>query len=145
MTYSIVIHGRLPGCNEYIEACRKNRYEAARMKRETQELIRWQIYRLPKLTKPVKIAFRWIEPNARRDYDNITYGRKFILDALQEAGKLPNDNRKYVRGFSDEFAVDKDDPRIEMKIEEIKDVQSMELSGLEDDAEQMREHQNQFR
>ena len=78
----------------------------------------WQIARLPRLTKPVKIAFRWIEPNARRDIDNCAFGKKFILDALQEAGKLPNDNRNYVRGFSDEFAVDKNDPRIELTIKE---------------------------
>ena len=119
MTYTVIINGRLPGCNEYTAACRGNRYAGAKMKKDAQDLIRWQIYKLPPLTKPVKISFKWVEPNARRDYDNIRYGAKFILDALQEAGKLPNDNRKYVCGFEDEFAVDKNDPRIELTIKEI--------------------------
>ena len=119
MTYAVVIRGRLPSCNEYIDACRRNPYTAAKMKKEAQELIGWQIWKLPRLTKPVMISFRWIEPNARRDIDNVAFGKKFILDALQEAGKLPNDNRKYVRGFTDEFAVDKADPRIEITIKEI--------------------------
>lgn len=118
MTYTVTIHGRLPGANEYIAACRQNRYLGAKLKKEAQELVLWQIGRLPRLTKPVTIAFRWIEPNNRRDFDNIGFGKKFILDALQEAGKLPNDNRKHVRGFSDSFGVDKADPRIEITITE---------------------------
>ena len=119
MTYNVVIKGRLPGANEYIAACRRNRYEAAKLKKDAQEQVMWFIARLPKLTKPVFITFLWVEETARRDYDNVAFGKKFVLDALQEAGKLPNDNRKYVHGFTDYFDVDKDDPRIELTIEEI--------------------------
>ena len=118
MIFQVTIRGRLPSCNEYIAACRTNKYAGAKMKKEAQELVMWQIARLPKLTKPVRINFRWIEPNARRDFDNTAFGKKFILDALQEAGKLPNDNRNYVIGFSDDFGVDKDNPRIELTIKE---------------------------
>ncbi len=119
MTYSVVIHGRLPGCNEYIAACRTNKYAGAKMKREAQELIKWQIARLPKLRGKVEIAIRWIEPNARRDFDNVRFGVKFILDAMQEMGKLENDDRKHVVGFRDTFSIDKTDPRIELEIKEI--------------------------
>lgn len=120
MTYQAVIHGRLPGANEYITASRTNKYIGAKMKKEAQELVKWQIARLPKLRGKVEIAFRWVEPNARRDLDNVAFGKKFILDALQELGKLENDDRKHVVGFTDTFAVDKADPRIELTIKEIK-------------------------
>lgn len=119
MTYQAVIHGRLPGANEYITASRTNKYIGAKMKKEAQELVKWQITRLPKLRGKVEIAFRWVEPNTRRDLDNVAFGKKFILDALQELGKLENDDRKHVVGFTDTFAVDKADPRIELTIKEI--------------------------
>ena len=118
MTYTVMIHGRLPGANEYIAACRTNKYVGAKMKKEAQELVKWQIARLPRLRGKLEITFRWIEPNNRRDYDNVAFGKKFILDALQEMGKLENDDRKHVIGFTDTFAVDKNDPRIELTIKE---------------------------
>ena len=120
MTYIVRIDGRIPGANEYIEACRRNKYEAAKMKREAEELIGWYIMNLPPLKNPVHITFRWIEPNNRRDYDNIGFGKKFILDAMQKYGKLPNDNRKSVVGFTDTFEVDPNTPGVELTIKEIK-------------------------
>lgn len=119
MTYIVRIDGRLPGANEYIEACRRNKYEAAKMKREAEELIGWYIMNLPPLKNPVHITFGWAEPNARRDYDNISFGKKFILDAMQKYGKLMNDNRKTVVGFADEFSVDPQNPHITLTIKEI--------------------------
>jgi Holliday junction resolvase RusA-like endonuclease len=120
MIYTVTIPGRLPSCNDYIGACRTNRYAGAKMKKDAQSMIIWYLAKLPKFEKPIRLHFFWIEPNSKRDYDNIAWGKKFVLDALQEAGKLPNDNRKFVVGFSDEFGVDKDDPRIEILIEEDK-------------------------
>ena len=38
-----------------------------------------------------KIVFRWIEPNRRRDKDNVAFAKKFILDSLQEVGIIKND------------------------------------------------------
>lgn len=51
--------------------------------------------------------------------DNISsFGRKVIQDALVKAGVLRNDGWKEIRGFSDRFAVDAENPRIEVEIEE---------------------------
>ena len=93
---------KLPSLNEYINECRKNRYAGANMKRKVQNDIAPYLYKIPKLTK-VKIDFTWVEGNKRRDYDNVCYAKKFILDALVELGKLKDDNRKNVCGFSDNF------------------------------------------
>lgn len=72
-----------------------------------------------KITKPVTIRFRWIEKNSRRDMDNIAFAKKFILDALVKKGVLQDDGWKWVRGFKDEFYIDKKNPRIEVELEEI--------------------------
>lgn len=66
------------------------------------------------------MTYRWYEPNRKRDKDNIAaVGRKIIQDALVEAGVIRNDGWNDIRGFSDEFYVDKNEPRIEVEIEEV--------------------------
>lgn len=94
---------KLPSLNEYVAACRSSAYKGARMKREYEDRIAWFLTKLPRFTKPVVIQFTWIEENEKRDLDNIAFAKKFILDALVRYGKLKNDNRQYVNGFSDSF------------------------------------------
>lgn len=121
MVYRLVVEGRLPGLNEYIAAERSNRYKAAKLKREAQEVIGYAIrtqLRGVRIRNPVAMRYRWVEANRKRDKDNITFARKFIQDALVEAGVLGNDGWKEIEGFSDSFAVDEKRPRIEVEITE---------------------------
>jgi Holliday junction resolvase RusA-like endonuclease len=111
---------RLPGLNEYINACRHNKYKGNELKQNTDSLIGWHIRaaKLKKIDKPVKIKFIWHEKSYRRDPDNIASAKKYILDALQKQGILQNDNLKWIKGFQDEFEVgDKD--YIEIIFEEV--------------------------
>lgn len=94
---------RLPSLNEYIDACRTNRFKGAKMKANIEEDIGLFIGRLPRFEKPVTIEFLWVEENKRRDLDNVAFAKKFILDALVKYGKLKDDNRKQVTGFTDRF------------------------------------------
>lgn len=70
---------------------------------------------------PVIMRYTWIEPNRRRDKDNIAFAKKFIQDALIRAGVLANDGWAQIKGFSDDFVVDRKRPRVEVEIEEAKD------------------------
>lgn len=110
---------KLPSLNEYINACRKNAYAGAKMKKQTQEDIMWFVKKLPKFEKPISIHFHWIEGNRRRDYDNVASAKKFILDALVKAGKLKDDNRNYVAGFRDTFGYEKGVWKVILEIEEV--------------------------
>ena len=94
---------KLPSCNDYINACRKNKFAGAFMKKKTEEKIKQYLDLIPTYERPVKIKFTWVEGNKRRDLDNICFAKKFILDALVEAGKLKDDNRKIVTAFEDNF------------------------------------------
>lgn len=114
---SIEIPIKLPSCNEYINECRKNRYAGAEMKRSIENDICIFINKLPEFQNPVRINFTWIEANKKRDLDGICFGKKFILDALVKAGKLKNDNRKNVVGFTDSFEYAKEN-KIILEIEE---------------------------
>lgn len=120
------IPGRLPGLNEYVEAERRNRFKAAKMKRDAQD---WVILCIKKymrgvhITRPVYIRYYWHEPNRRRDKSNVSgYGRKVIEDALVEAGVLQDDGWDEIEGFEDRFFLDKANPRIILEIEECLDI-----------------------
>lgn len=112
---------RLPSLNEYIKACRGNKYGGASMKKQVESELMWYIRKLPKFENPIKIDFLWIEENKRRDLDNISYGKKFILDAMVKSGILKDDNRRCVTAFSDSFAYDKDS-KIILTITELKNI-----------------------
>lgn len=119
MTVNLMIPGRLPGLNEYIKAERGNRQAAAKLKRETEVLIGWcirQQLRGVSFGKPVVMRYRWIEPNRMRDKDNVAFARKFVQDALVKAGVLHGDGWTWIEGFTDEFSVDANSPRVEVEI-----------------------------
>lgn len=109
---------KLPSFNEYVYACRTNKYMAAKMKRDLEQEIGYFILDLPKYDKPIQIHFHWIEGNKKRDYDNICYAKKFILDALVKYQKLKDDNRNYVYSFRDTFEYKKGTTKVVLEIEE---------------------------
>lgn len=110
---------KLPSCNEYINACRTNKFLAAKMKASTEERIGAYLENVPKYKNPIKIHFTWVEGNKRRDLDGICFAKKFILDALVKYGKLHDDNRKCVTAFTDDFEYGKE-TKVILEIEEVK-------------------------
>lgn len=116
--YKVEIPMKLPSCNEYINECRRNKYAGAKMKKEIDKIIGYYLIKLPRFEKPVKIHFHWVEGNKRRDLDGICFAKKFILDAMVKKGKLTDDNRKYVIGFTDEFSYGKE-TKVILEIEEL--------------------------
>ena len=123
MEYRMIIPGRLDNLNDYINAERTNRYKGAKVKGRNQErAFQEACIQLGdvQIKRPVKMIYRWYEKDQRRDLDNISsFGRKVIQDALVEAEILPDDGWKYIKGFTDEFYVDKKYPRIEVTIIEL--------------------------
>lgn len=110
---------RLPSLNEYVAKCRSNKYEAAEYKRDIESEIIWLINGIKPIENPVFIDFIWYEPNQKRDKDNVCFAKKFILDAMQKAGVLKNDNNRFVLGFTDTFVYNKT-AQVVAKIREVK-------------------------
>lgn len=91
------------------------------MKRKAQNVIGHMIksqLRGVHFTRPVVIRYLWIEPNRRRDKDNVAFAKKFIQDALVANNVLKNDGWAEIEHFTDDFAVDQKNPRIEVTIQE---------------------------
>jgi len=114
------IPGRLPGLNEIIAAAKSHYAKYSTEKKEYTEEVAWlaKQARLPKFEKAY-LVITWYEPDHRRDPDNIMAGQKFILDGLVQAGVLPNDSQKYVRGIVHRFKVDRKNPRVEVEIVDV--------------------------
>lgn len=111
------IRMKLPSCNTYINECRRNKFAAAKFKKDLEEQIGFYIKDLPRFDKSIKIHFHWIEENKRRDLDNVSAAKKFILDAMVKAGRLKDDNRKVVTAFTDTFDYGKE-AKVILEIEE---------------------------
>lgn len=97
-----VINEKLPTINDIIRRTNRSRYGGARLKADTDAIIKNYIYesldagRIKKVKKPVVILIDYYE-GKRRDVDNIQSSQKFILDSLVEAGVLVDDSQKYVK------------------------------------------------
>lgn len=126
MKHLLVIQGRLNNLNDYISAERTNRYKGAQMKADNEVVVLCAIRKYlqkVKIINPVIMHYFWYEKDTRRDLDNISsFGRKIIQDALVKSRVLQNDGWKNIVGFDDSFFVDKQNPRIEVEIEEVEQV-----------------------
>lgn len=126
MTRLLIIQGKLASLNDYTKACRaqgkKGYLAGSQMKRTTENRIKKCIgeqFKGKQFESPVRVNFRWYEPNKQRDLDNICFAKKFIFDALVKSGTIKGDGWKDVEGFTDDFFVDKENPRIEVEIMEV--------------------------
>ena len=120
----IVIPGRFPGLNDFIDANRRGRgtWNAGNsMKQRDQNTIRQYIPKGMRFKGKIFIEYNFFEPNAKRDKDNISgYFHKIFQDALVQAGCIENDGWKTIKGMTDYFEVDKANPRIEVFIQEFR-------------------------
>lgn len=117
---NFVIPETMPGLNDYSAAERSNRHCGAKVKAHWTAIAALYAKKIPRVEKdmyPIRMRYRWYEPSRRRDLDNISaFGRKVIQDGLVQAGVLENDGWKQISGFSDEFFLDAENPRIEVYI-----------------------------
>ena len=122
MKHTFTVEGILPNLNDYTRACRSNKFAGAEMKKKAERIITYYIKQQLKdvsIKGKARLEFRWYEANKRRDLDNICFAKKFILDALVSNQIIFADSWKGVVGFTDEFFIDKTNPRIEVDIEEV--------------------------
>lgn len=133
--YTVIIKGKyyparrpthtLCSLNDLLSAYARHPQAGARLKRDMQNICAIEISRQLRgirFKRPIKLHYRVIEADERRDWSNVlSVIMKVFEDALQQTGKIRNDNQKCVVGFSQDFSVDRKDPRIEITIEEEND------------------------
>jgi len=122
---------RMPGLNEFIGATSKSRFSGGAMKKEWTDLtVSYAgVNKLGRFTEPIWVDFHWYEPNLKRDKDNVAFAKKFILDGLQKAGVIKNDNNKGILGFTDHFHYESKLAGVNIIMREIEDGSTNILDG----------------
>lgn len=113
------IPGELTDLNTYVNAERSNKYAGAKIKENNTNVCTLYAKRLPTITEQVEINITWYCESQKKDPDNISFGKKFLIDGLVKAGVLKNDGWKQIKGFTDKFVLDRNNPRIEVEIMEV--------------------------
>lgn len=103
-------HDRFPTLNEYIDCERGSTIAAAAMKKKCTEQVKEQclLQQIQPVNGKIDLLFEW-HSSTRHDPDNVAFAKKFILDGLQLAGVLENDNRKFIGTMADEIIQDDED------------------------------------
>lgn len=103
-------HERFPTLNEYIDCERGSTIAAAAMKKKCTGQVKEQCLsqQIHPVNGKVDLLFEW-HSSTRHDPDNVAFAKKFILDGLQAAGVLKNDNRKFIGTMADEIIQDDED------------------------------------
>lgn len=119
----IVIPGELPDLNTIIKESKRGRGKWQpynEIKQVNTNKVAWIAKsKIKKKFKKIDVEVTWICENRRKDKDNIMAGTKFILDGLVVAGVIKNDGWKQIGDISHKFKVDKDNPRVEVRIKEV--------------------------
>ena len=120
--YRLTIKGELIDLNNYTKANRKNKYYANKIKQDTEDYIVWHIkeqLKDLKIDKQVQLNYTWYCKDKRKDKDNIAFAQKFVQDAMVKSGLLINDGWNNIAGFTHEFKIDKECPKIEIELVEV--------------------------
>ena len=103
-------HDRFPTLTEYIDCERGSTIAAAAIKKKCTEQVKEQclLQQIQPVNGKIDLLFEW-HSSTRHDPDNVAFAKKFILDGLQAAGVLENDNRKFIGTMADEIIQDDED------------------------------------
>lgn len=110
-----VIKGELPDLNQIIKASKSHYMSYSNMKKDYTALVMISAGNHPKIER-ADVEITWYAKNRRKDPDNIAAGVKFILDGLVKGGVLENDGWNQINRITHDFAIDKENPRIEVKL-----------------------------
>jgi len=119
-TDTIIIPGELPDLNQIIAESKSHWGNYSSLKgANTLAVAHCARLAIKHTYKKIDLDISWICKDRRKDKDNIMAGTKFILDGLVTAGIIKNDGWANVGEIRHKFDVDKQDPRIEIKIMEV--------------------------
>lgn len=119
-TDTIIIPGELPDLNQIIEEAKNHWSNYSSLKKTNTQIVAYCTKQHVKQKyKKIDIEINWVCKNKRKDKDNIMAGTKFILDGLVAAGIIKNDGWAHIGEIRHRCTVDKQEPRIEVKITEV--------------------------
>lgn len=112
----LIIEGELTDLNTYVNKERANRFAAAVIKQKETNRVYWECkaQKIQPIKFPVFVECHWFCKNKRKDKDNTSFGKKFLMDGMVKAGVLEDDRWDNILGFRDVFFIDAKNPHIEV-------------------------------
>jgi len=97
MKQTLKIKGKLVSLNDYINAERRNRFIAAKIKKTETVRVYWECkaQKIKPMEKIDEAFFFYTHDSKRGDYDGFEFYQKFIWDGLKEAGIIENDTQRF--------------------------------------------------
>ena len=121
-TDTIIIPGELPDLNQIIAETKGHWGNYSTLKKTNTQIVAYCAKQTTKRKyNKIDLDITWCCKNKRKDKDNIMAGTKFILDGLVEAGIIKNDGWANVGDINHKFKVDKENPRIEVRVTEVRE------------------------
>lgn len=119
-TDTIIIPGELPDLNQIIAESKNHWGSYSSLKKANTQLVAFCTKQATKQKyKKIDLEITWYCKDKRKDKDNIMAGGlKMILDGLVVAGVIQNDGWAHIGSINNHFEVDKNNPRVEIKITE---------------------------
>lgn len=111
----VFIDYKFENINTYINKCRTNYFLANKIKQQETELSKIAFLKIPKIIDyPIELIFTWHIKTKTSDLDGKL--PKNIIDGLVRAGKIEDDNVKYIQKITHIYKQDtKDSVEIEIK------------------------------
>lgn len=116
MKQTFFVTGTLPGANQ----CLWKHWRTFReIKLQSQRFIQHAM-RKAKLKKMeyAAVSFEWREPDQKRDFDNIMFAQKFVLDSLVQQGILKDDGWAQIVSIDHRVVLDASSPGVLVTLEE---------------------------
>ena len=99
MSQQTIVYPQPPTTNETIDLNRSNKFKAARVKKIWTNKIATLSEDLVPYSTPIWLGVKLTFPNNNCDPDNLFGCLKFVLDGLQQAEIIVNDNAKWLKGI----------------------------------------------
>ena len=111
----VIIDYKFENINTYVNRCRTNPFYANKIKQNETNISMIAFKNIPKITKyPIELIFTWHIKNKTSDLDGKL--PKNIIDGLVRAGKIEDDNVKFIQKITHIYQQDtKDSVEIEIK------------------------------
>lgn len=120
----VIIDYKFDNINTYIGKCRANYYYANKTKQRETEISKYAFNKIPKITTyPIELVFTWHIKTKTSDLDGKM--PKNIIDGLVRAGKIIDDNVKYIQKITHIYSEDKKE-YVEIEIKALNKSESKE-------------------
>lgn len=95
--------------NDYISAERSNKFYGSTIKKKETNAVAYYMRNVEPIKEyPITIKMTWLFKTRNSDLDGMAFGRKVILDGMQKAGVLRNDNLTCIDEIIEKCEINKD-------------------------------------